>query len=227
MCVILNIETSSKNCSVSISENGKIIGLKEQSFDEYSHSKSLHVFIDEIFKQTKLSPQKLSAVAISEGPGSYTGLRIGVSAAKGICFALNLPLIAIDTMQILARKIECAEGYIISAMDARRDEIYYSVFKSNNCKIPIKVGKTDCMIIKSNSFSNYLESSIVNFVGNCNEKINKFLNHDNIIFSDFMLPSANEMGIISFASFKKGEFEDVSDFQPKYLKEFGGKKINI
>tara|TARA_B100000073_G_scaffold283588_1_gene244655 strand:- start:561 stop:1244 length:684 start_codon:yes stop_codon:yes gene_type:complete len=227
VCIILNIETSSKNCSVSISENGKIIGLKEQSFDEYSHSKSLHVFIDEIFKQTKLSPQKLSAVAISEGPGSYTGLRIGVSAAKGICVALNLPLIAIDTMQILARKIECAEGYIISAMDARRDEIYYSVFKSNNCKIPIKVGKTDCMIIKSNSFSNYFESSIVNFVGNCNEKINKFLNHDNIIFSDFMLPSANEMGIISFASFKKGEFEDVSDFQPKYLKEFGGKKINI
>ena len=227
MCIILNIETSSKNCSVSISENGKIIGLKEQSFDEYSHSKSLHVFIDEIFKQTKLSPQKLSAVAISEGPGSYTGLRIGVSAAKGICVALNLPLIAIDTMQILARKIECAEGYIISAMDARRNEIYYSVFKSNNCKIPIKVGKTDCMIIKSNSFSNYFESSIVNFVGNCNEKINKFLNHDNIIFSDFMLPSANEMGIISFASFKKGEFEDVSDFQPKYLKEFGGKKINI
>ena len=227
MCIILNIETSSKNCSVSISENGKIIGLKEQSFDEYSHSKSLHVFIDEIFKKTKLSPQKLSAVAISEGPGSYTGLRIGVSAAKGICVALNLPLIAIDTMQILARKIECAEGYIISAMDARRDEIYYSVFKSNNCKIPIKLGKTDCMIIKSNSFSNYFESSIVNFVGNCNEKINKFLNHDNIIFSDFMLPSANEMGIISFSRFKKSEFEDVSDFQPKYLKEFGGKKINI
>ena len=227
MCIILNIETSSKNCSVSISENGKIIGLKEQSFDEYSHSKSLHVFIDEIFKQTKLSPQKLSAVAISEGPGSYTGLRIGVSAAKGICVALNLPLIAIDTMQILARKIECAEGYIISAMDARRDEIYYSVFKSNNSKIPIKVCKTDCMIIKSNSFSNYFESSIVNFVGNCNEKIKKLLNHDNIIFSDFMLPSANEMGIISFSRFKKSEFEDVSDFQPKYLKEFGGKKINI
>ena len=150
-----------------------------------------------------------------------------MSAAKGICVALNLPLIAIDTMQILARKIEYAEGYIISAMDARRDEIYYSVFKSNNCKIPIKVGKTDCMIIKSNSFSNYFESSIVNFVGNCNEKIKKLLNHDNIIFSDFMLPSANEMGIISFSRFKKSEFEDVSDFQPKYLKEFGGKKINI
>ena len=227
MCIILNIETSSKNCSVSVSKNGQIIGLKEQSYDEYSHSKSLHVFIDEIFKEIELSPQKLSAVAISEGPGSYTGLRIGVSAAKGICIALNIPLIAIDTMQILARKIECTEGYIISAMDARRDEIYYSVFKSNNCKIPIKVGKTDSMIIKSDSFSNYFESSTVNFVGNCNEKIKGFLDHKNIIFSDFILPSANEMGIISFSRFKKSEFEDISDFQPKYLKEFGGKKINI
>jgi tRNA threonylcarbamoyladenosine biosynthesis protein TsaB len=227
VCIILNIETSSKNCSVSVSENGNIIGLKEQSYDEYSHSKSLHVFIDEIFKEIELSPQKLSAVAISEGPGSYTGLRIGVSAAKGICVALNIPLIAIDTMQILARKIECAEGYIISAMDARRDEIYYSVFKSNNCKIPIKVGKTDYMIINSDSFSNYFKSSTVNFVGNCNEKIKGFLDHKNIIFSDFILPSANEMGIISFSRFKKSEFEDISDFQPKYLKEFGGKKINI
>ena len=227
MCIILNIETSSKNCSVSVSKNGQIIGLKEQSYDEYSHSKSLHVFIDEIFKEIELSPQKLSAVAISEGPGSYTGLRIGVAAAKGICIALNIPLIAIDTMQILARKIECADGYIISAMDARRDEIYYSVFKSNNCKIPIKVGKTACMIINSDSFSNYFKSSTVNFIGNCNEKIKSFLDHKNIIFSDFMLPSANEMGIISFSRFKKSEFEDISDFQPKYLKEFGGKKINI
>ncbi len=227
MCIILNIETSSKNCSVSVSENGKIIGLKEESYDEYSHSKSLHVFIDEIFKEIELSPKKLSAVAVSEGPGSYTGLRIGISAAKGICVALNIPLIAIDTMQILSRKIECADGYIISAMDARRDEIYYSVFKSNNCKIPIKVGKTDCMIINSDSFSNYFKSSTVNFVGNCNDKIKGFLDHKNIIFSDLILPSANEMGIISFSRFKKSEFEDISDFQPKYLKEFGGKKINI
>ena len=227
MCVILNIETSSKNCSVSISENGKTIGLKEQDYDEYSHSKSLHIFINKIFKETNLSAQELSAVAISEGPGSYTGLRIGVSAAKGICVALNIPLIAIDTMQILARKIKCAKGYIISAMDARRDEIYYSIFKSNKCMTPLKVGKTDYMIMNSNSFSDYYKKSSVNFVGNCNEKIKKFLNHENIIYSNFILPSANEMGVISFSRFKKSEFEDVSDFQPNYLKEFGGKKINI
>ena len=97
MSVILNIETSSKNCSVSISKNEKIIGLREQSYDEYSHSKSLHTFIEEILNETQLSVKDLSAVAISEGPGSYTGLRIGVSAAKGICIALNIPLISIDT----------------------------------------------------------------------------------------------------------------------------------
>ena len=227
MCVILNIETSSKNCSVSISENGKTIGLKEQNYDEYSHSKSLHVFINEIFKETNLSPQQLSAVAISEGPGSYTGLRIGVSAAKGICVALNLPLIAIDTMQILARKIKCAEGYIISAMDARRDEIYYSIFKSNKCMTPLKVGKTDYMIMNSNSFSDYYKKSTVNFVGNCNKKIMNFLNHKNIIFSDFTLPSANEMGILSHSKYTKKKFEDLAEFQPNYLKDFGGNKISI
>ena len=123
MSIILNIETSNKNCSVSISESGNIIGLEEQHFEQYSHSKYLHVFIDKLFKKTKLSPSDLSAVAISEGPGSFTGLRIGVSAAKGICFPLNIPLIALDTMHILARKIECSEGYIVPATDARRDEI--------------------------------------------------------------------------------------------------------
>ena len=112
-------------------------------------------------------------------------------------------------------------------MDARRDEIYYSVFKCNKSMTPVKVGKTGCMIMNSNSFSDYYKKSTVNFVGNCNEKIKKFLNHENIIYSNFILPSANEMGVISFSRFKKSEFEDVSDFQPKYLKEFGGKKINI
>jgi len=223
--IILNIETSSKNCSVSISKNGKTVGLEEQYFEKYSHSKSLHVFIDNLFKKTKLSPADLSAVAISEGPGSYTGLRIGASAAKGMCFALDIPLISLDTMHILSRRIECSEGYIIPAMDARRDEIYYSIFKSNNCKIPELVEETNSIILTTDSFMNYIKSSTVNFVGNCNEKIMDFLNHENIIFSDFMLPSANDMGILSNLNYTKKEFVDVSEFQPKYLKDFGGKKI--
>ncbi len=227
MSIILNIETSSKNCSVSISESGKIIGLEEQYFEKYSHSKFLHVYIDKLFKKTKLSPKDLSAVAISEGPGSYTGLRIGVSAAKGICYPLDIPLIALDTMHILSRKIECCNGYIISATDARRNEIYFAIFQSNNCKIPQLIAKTDTMILSPDSFSNYFKSSTVNFVGNCNKKIMNFLNHKNIIFSDFTLPSANEMGILSHSKYTKKQFEDLAEFQPNYLKDFGGNKISI
>ena len=226
MCKILNIETSSQNCSVSISESGKIIGLEEQYFEKYSHSKSLHVFIDKLFKKTKLSPNDLSAVAISEGPGSYTGLRIGVSAAKGICFPLDIPLIALDTMHILSRKIECCNGYIISAMDARRDEIYCAIFQSANCKIPELIVKADTMILSSDSFLDYYKSSTVNFVGNCNKKIMNFLNHKNIIFSDFKFPSANEMGILSHSKYTKQQFVDLAEFQPNYLKYFGGNKIS-
>ena len=225
MSIILNIETSSTNCSVSISDGAKIISLKEENFEKYSHSKSLHVFIDELFNKIKLSPDDLSAVAISEGPGSYTGLRIGVSAAKGICFALKIPLIAVDTMFILARKVECSEGYIISAMDARRDEIYYSVFKSNLCKIPKKISKTDSLILNPNSFSDILESSTVNFVGNCNDKIMKFIKHENAKYTKLKLPSSNEMSSLSYSKFKNKDFVILSDFQPKYLKNFGGEKI--
>ena len=111
-------------------------------------------------------------------------------------------------------------------MDARRDEIYFAIFQSNKCKIPELKVKTDTMILSSDSFLNYYESSTVNFVGDCNKKIMQYLNHENIIFSDFILPSANEMGILSHSKYVKEQFVDVAEFQPKYLKEFGGKKIN-
>ncbi len=225
MSIILNIETSTTNCSVSISKNEKTICLVEENFDKFSHSKSLHVFIDELFKKTKLTPKDLSAVSISEGPGSYTGLRIGVSAAKGICFALNIPLISIDTMSILARQVNCSNGYIIPAIDARRDEIYYSIYQADKSKLPHLIKKTDIIILNFNLFSKFLDSKKVNFVGNCNEKIMKFINHQNAIFSEFKLPSSNEMGLISFLKFKNKQFENLSNFQPKYLKDFGGKKI--
>ena len=227
MSIILNIETSSTNCSVSVSEEGRLIDFVEQNFEQYSHSKSLHVFIDKLFKKIEISLGDLTAVSISEGPGSYTGLRIGVSAAKGICFALDIPLIAIDTMYILARKIECSKGYIVSAMDARRDEIYYSIFEYNKNKLPKRIVETDSLILNSNSFHQFLKSSTVNFIGNSNEKIMNFIDHKNAIFSEFSLPSAKEMGILSHLKFIKKDFVDISEFQPKYLKEFGGKKLKI
>ena len=112
MSLILNIETSTTNCSVSVSENEEIIASKEQNFEYYSHSEVLHVYITELFRKSDLEINDIRAVSISEGPGSYTGLRIGSATAKGICFALKIPLIAIDTMHILAKKLNQLRGIL-------------------------------------------------------------------------------------------------------------------
>ena len=157
MALVLNIETSSHNCSVSISSCGKIISTEEKIFEEYSHSKFLHVHIERLFKKINLKPSELSAVSVSQGPGSYTGLRIGISAAKGFCFALNIPMISLDTMRILAESVSDKNCYIISAMDARRDEIYFSVFKASK-KETIRIRQTDIMILNSTSFSDFLNN---------------------------------------------------------------------
>jgi tRNA threonylcarbamoyladenosine biosynthesis protein TsaB len=177
--IILNIETSTTNCSVSLSDANETICLIEENFEQFSHSKSLHVFIDQILKRSKIMPKDLSAISISEGPGSYTGLRIGVSAAKGLCFGLGIPLISIDTLFILSRKIECSEGYIISALDARRNEIYYSILKTNKCKLPKKITEPDSLELSKDSFEKYLNKDAINFVGNSNEKIKSLIEGHN------------------------------------------------
>ena len=166
-------------------------GLIEENFEQFSHSKSLHVFIDQILKRSKIVPKDLSAISISEGPGSYTGLRIGISAAKGLCFGLGIPLISSDTLFILSRKIECSEGYIISALDARRNEIYYSILKTNKCKLPKKIIEPDSLELSKDSFEKYLNKDIVNYAGNSNEKIKGIIDHKNDKVRKFMLPSAN------------------------------------
>src|SRR5690606_3077507 len=127
-----NIETSTKNCSVSLSKQEEIVVLKEVAEQNFSHSEKLHLFIDEIIKQAGIQYKDLSAVAISKGPGSYTGLRIGTSTAKGLCYALNIPLIAIDSLSILAHKVTYTDGLIIPMLDARRMEVYTAIF-DNSC----------------------------------------------------------------------------------------------
>ena len=110
MAVILNLETASTNCSVSIARNGSILSLKEQNSVSYSHSEQLHIFIMESLREAGLTIEALDAVAVSKGPGSYTGLRIGVSAAKGLCFSLDIPLIAVPTLRALASQVQVSEG---------------------------------------------------------------------------------------------------------------------
>ena len=216
MALILSIETATTNCSVALSKDGKTIVLKEDYDNAYSHAERLHLYIDEVLKEAKVGAENLDAIAISKGPGSYTGLRIGVSAAKGLCYALDVPLISVPTLESLAHQVNCEEGHIVSMLDARRQEVYSAVFNSNY----EKRSETKAEILNENSFKEFLEKAKVYFIGNGVEKTKSIIKHSNAIFINNKLPSANEMGIIAFNKYKKGDIEDVAYFEPYYLKDF-------
>ena len=215
MSFILNIETATKNCSVSIAKNGETILCKEIAEEGYSHAEKLHVFIEEAIAESGISIQELKAVAVSQGPGSYTGLRIGVSAAKGLCFALNIPLIAVDTLQTLASQAKASDGKIIPMLDARRMEVYSEVF---NAKLEVERAIL-AEVITEESFSNYTET--IYFVGDCAEKCKPVLTKDNFVFLEgIKYPSASAMSKISFDKYQKSDTVDVAYFEPYYLKDF-------
>ena len=212
---ILNIETATKNCSVALAKEGKTIICKEIAEEGYSHAERLHVFIEEIIKEAGINLNDLSAIAVSQGPGSYTGLRIGVSAAKGLCFALGIPLIAVDTLQVLASQVNVTEGLIIPMIDARRMEVYSAIF---NPKFD-KKREILAEIIDQNSFSDIGEK--LYFVGDCAEKCKAILTKENHVFlEDIKYPSAKEMSVLSFEKFKINDTVDVAYFEPYYLKDF-------
>ena len=215
MSFILNIETATKNCSVSIAKNGETILCKEIAEEGYSHAEKLHVFIEDVIADSGISVNDLAAVAVSQGPGSYTGLRIGVSAAKGLCFALNIPLIAVDTLQTLASQAQVSEGKIIPMLDARRMEVYSEVFNAG-----LEVERAILAeIITEESFAEYTET--VYFVGDCTEKCQPVLTKENFIFlEDIKYPSAAAMSKISYAKYQKSDTVDVAYFEPYYLKDF-------
>jgi tRNA threonylcarbamoyladenosine biosynthesis protein TsaB len=212
---ILNIETATKNCSVSLAKNGETILCKEIAEQGYSHAERLHVFIEEILKEAKVNFNDLSAIAVSKGPGSYTGLRIGVSAAKGLCYALGIPLIAIDTLTILANQIKVENGLIIPMIDARRMEVYSAIFNSYSEKIR----EVQAEILTEESFNSVNET--IHFVGDSSEKAKSVLTKNNFVFHDAVVfPSANEMSALSYSKFQNNDFEDVAYFEPYYLKDF-------
>ncbi|CAD0002709.1 MULTISPECIES: tRNA (adenosine(37)-N6)-threonylcarbamoyltransferase complex dimerization subunit type 1 TsaB [Flavobacterium] len=215
MSFILNIETATKNCSVSIAKNGETIICKEIAEEGYSHAEKLHVFIEEIIVETGILVHDLAAVAVSQGPGSYTGLRIGVSAAKGLCFALNIPLIAVDTLQTLASQAKVTEGKIISMLDARRMEVYSAIY---NADLEIE-RRILAEVIDENSFKDFTET--IYFVGDCAEKCKLVLTNENFIFlEDIKYPSAAAMSKISYDKYQKSDTVDVAYFEPYYLKDF-------
>jgi tRNA threonylcarbamoyladenosine biosynthesis protein TsaB len=218
MPLILNLETATKNCSVSLSDSGKTIALTEEADDGYMHGEMLHHFIKQTFLQAKLDFKDLEAVAVSKGPGSYTGLRIGVSAAKGICFALDIPLISTDTLLCLAKKVKIENGFIVPMIDARRMEVYTATFDKNYQTLE----KTSAKIIDTQSFDNLLQQGKVYFIGDGAAKCKTILTHPNAVFLDILYPSADEMSAFSFQKYTDKNHEDVAYFEPYYLKEFIG-----
>ena len=172
MALILNLETATTNCSVSLARDGQLIALKEHNSPNYSHSEQLHVFIDEVVKQASLRLSDLDAIAISKGPGSYTGLRIGVSAAKGLCYALEIPLISIATLESMASQADPqAVDFIIPLLDARRMEVYSAVFD----KDLKQVRDTRAEIVSESSFEVFWQKGKVLLLGSGAEKCKEVL----------------------------------------------------
>jgi len=222
MALILNLETATEICSASLSENGKLLAVKENT-DGQQHARLLTMFVEELFNENGLSIKQLDAVAVSKGPGSYTGLRIGVSAAKGIAYAADIPLIAISTLQALCSgvlnnpklKIE-PNSWLCPMIDARRMEVYTAFYDiQNQIKKDISA-----KIIEELSFRDILDERKVLFFGNGAEKCKANIQHPNAVFIDQIICSARDMVDLSYIAFQNKDFVDVAYFEPLYLKDF-------
>lgn len=227
MALILNIETATEVCSVNLTLNGEVLCEKESS-EGMSHSRVLTVFIDALFKETGYDPKHLDAVAVSKGPGSYTGLRIGVSVAKGLCYALKIPLIAVCTLDALGTfAVQNVDRYLPVAsqatdtlfcpmIDARRMEVYTKLFDSAGKELE----PVSARVIEEDSFDTYLNRYKILFFGNGSEKCRQALKHSNALFSGPLKASARFMINSVQEKFNKQDFEDVAYFEPFYLKNF-------
>lgn len=224
MALILNIDTSTTICSVALAKDGVLLAVKEQDGD-YTHAENLTVFIQSVLENASFTLSDIDAVAVSKGPGSYTGLRIGVSTAKGLCYSLNKPLIAVDTIQALAYSVSVQKNekaLYCPMLDARRMEVYTAVFDVSNTSVQA----TSAEIIDEHSFLNLLNNNLVYFFGNGAEKCKQILSkHKNVFFIDGSVTSAKNMITLSERAYIDNAFEDVAYFEPFYLKDFvAGKK---
>ena len=215
---IINIETATPVCSVSISENGKVV-IEKVSYDGPSHASLLGVFVEEAVKESKSLGFEIDAVAVSGGPGSYTGLRIGASMAKGLCFGYNIPLLSIPTLDILAYKAVRAvssDALFCAMLDARRMEVYAALY-DNTLK---KVRDTEAEIVTEDTYTRFLEKQTVYFFGNGADKCKSVIKSQNAVFIDDLNPLASDMAVLSEQAYADKRFEDVAYFEPFYLKDF-------
>ena len=214
-CVnIILIETSTSLCSVALCRDGEILAYRESPTPK-SQASLTAPFIQEVLEECHLKVTDCDGVCVSSGPGSYTGLRVGVSTAKGLCFGANLPLYAISTMDILAemgRDRKC--DYTVPMIDARRMEVYAAVFKGNE-----QISRTEPVVVDENSFSEYLQKGTVLFIGDGAEKCRGTLTNANAEFLQ-CYPTAKAMGRLAYRLFQEGKKENVAYFEPFYLKDF-------
>ena len=220
MACILHIETSTDVCSVSLSEDGAVLFSKED-FDGPQHAVTLGVFIDEVLSMADSHGKPIDAVAVSCGPGSYTGLRIGASMAKGICYGRSIPLIALPTLKVLSVPVllmdELPEDALLCPMiDARRMEVYSAIY--DRALNPVKEVSAD--VIDADSYATYLDEHPVYFFGNGAAKCKEVIKHPNARFLDGIQPLARWMFPLADRLYLNGEFQDVAYFEPFYLKEF-------
>ena len=221
MSCILNIETSTETCSVAVAQDGGIIFEKINN-EPNSHTKYLAKFVEEALSFAESHAIPLDAVAVSSGPGSYTGLRIGVSTAKGICYGKNVPLIAIPTLKLLCVKpllsddIEDENALLCPMIDARRMEAYTAIYD----RALREVREVKAEVIDATTYKEWLDKGLVYFFGNGAEKCKEIINHPNARFIDNVVPTAKSMLPLAELAIAKGLYEDVAYFEPFYLKDF-------
>jgi tRNA threonylcarbamoyladenosine biosynthesis protein TsaB len=218
---ILHIETSSKNCSVAISDGEKLLCLCEEVSENYKQSESLHTFVEWALEGAEISLKDIEAVSLGKGPGSYTGLRIGAASAKGFCYGLKVPLIAVNSLETMLEPF-LGQNYdvIIPLIDARRMEVYCAVFDGNSGEM---ISETEAKILDEQSFKE-LEGKKILFVGDGAKKAEEILQISGADFKADVYPSAKYLIKKSVEKFNRKDFEDVAYFEPFYLKDFHGVK---
>lgn len=220
MALILHVETSAKNCSVALSLDGRLVFNKVDTAGS-SHSVQLGLFVDEAMNVAKSMGQKLNAVAVSSGPGSYTGLRIGVSLVKGVCYALGIPLISVPTLDLLADEVRrtknlASDALICPLVDARRMEVYTALYKADGTmSLPVSA-----VIVDEKTFEEELKIHPIWFVGDGAEKCTAIIRSENAIFDGQIVPLAASMLPMAEKRYQEQEFEDTAYFEPFYLKDF-------
>ncbi|MGC3945155.1 MAG: tRNA (adenosine(37)-N6)-threonylcarbamoyltransferase complex dimerization subunit type 1 TsaB [Chryseolinea sp.] len=220
MPALLSLETSTDVCSVAVHQEGALLAVAELHMGQ-AHASKLAVLIKEVMSIADVSVKDLNAVAVSAGPGSYTGLRIGTSTAKGLCYALDIPLVAVGTLDLMAEQMKTVaqkDALRCPMIDARRMEVYCALYNNEG-----RINEVEARVIDEHSFSDQLNSGRVIFGGNGSGKCRTAITHNNAVFLEGIFPSAKYLGKLAYGKLLETDVEDLMRFEPFYLKEFKAK----